>query len=101
MTTNIALTTDAWTSISHQSYISLTAHVIDSEFQIKSFLLSTEHMAVAHTGENLLSHMEKLLKEWGIENKRVFWVTDNASDIKKAVELGGYDWVGCMGHTVN
>ena len=98
---SIALTTDGWSSAAHQSYISLTAHIINSEFELKSFLLSTEHMTVSHTGENLLSHLENLLKEWGIVNKKIFWVTDNASDIKKAVNLGGYDWVGCMGHTVN
>ena len=69
---SIALTTDGWTSLAHQSYISLTAHIIDSEFQLKSFLLSTEHMTVAHTGENLLSHMENLLKEWGIHDKKYF-----------------------------
>ena len=98
---SIALTTDGWSSNAHESYISLTAHIIDSEFKLKSFLLSTEHMTATHTGVNLLSHMNKLLKEWGIENKKLFWITDNASNIKNAVKLGGYDWVGCMGHTVN
>ena len=68
---SISLTTDAWGSMAHHSYISLTAHFIDAEFKLNSFLLSTEKIIESHTGENLLAHMEMLIKEWGIDNKQV------------------------------
>ncbi|MCP4393475.1 MAG: hypothetical protein GY804_04305, partial [Alphaproteobacteria bacterium] len=49
----IALTTDAWKSISKQSYITVTAHMIDDESVLHNFILDTTEIKVKHTSENL------------------------------------------------
>ena len=39
--TNIGLTADAWTSINHTSYITITAHTIDEDCTLHHFVLDT------------------------------------------------------------
>ena len=98
----IALTTDTWSSLAKQNYISLTAHLITDEFELQSYLLETKHLPKSHKSENLIEKIQEMIEEWGIGNKHLIFVTDNASDIKKAVcELGGYEWLGCFAHTLN
>ena len=48
--TNIAVTTDAWTSMTQQSYITVTAHVIDeTKCELKFYILSTSEITKRHT----------------------------------------------------
>ena len=35
---NISLTTDAWTSITQASFKTVTAHIIDEDFHLKSYV---------------------------------------------------------------
>ena len=41
---NIGLTTDAWTSMVQQSYITVTAHIIDEDFKLVSYVLDTQEI---------------------------------------------------------
>lgn len=40
---NISFTTDMWTSVNNESYISLTAHFIDDNFSLKQALLNVKY----------------------------------------------------------
>ena len=40
-------------------------------------------------------------EEWGIANKQIVLVTDNASNMVVAVQVGGYLHVKCFAHTLN
>ncbi|MCP4392729.1 MAG: hypothetical protein GY804_00390, partial [Alphaproteobacteria bacterium] len=64
---HIALTTDAWKSISKQSYITVTSHMIDDEGILHNFLLDTTEIKVRHTSENLHNHIQTVLQNWGME----------------------------------
>ena len=99
---SVALTTDCWTSLAQHSYITMTCHVIDKEMNLQSFVLDTLAMDVSHTSENLLLEVRKILDNWEISDKNIVFVSDNASDIAKALsELGEFPWIGCMAHTIN
>lgn len=45
--------TDCWSSIAYNSYISLTAHIIDNQWSPKSFTLATQEIEKRHTAVNL------------------------------------------------
>ena len=47
---SLALTTDIWTSMSNDAYITVTAHWISSEWEIKCFVLATKEFPGSHTG---------------------------------------------------
>ena len=69
-----ALTTDGWSSLADDRYISLTCHFIDDSYIFQSLLLQTKHMPGSHTGENLLSELENLIKFWNLSaNMKPFY----------------------------
>lgn len=54
---SVVCTTDGWSSIAQNSYISLTAHIIDNQWSPKSFTLATQEMTERHTAVNLAKNL--------------------------------------------
>jgi hypothetical protein len=102
----VALTTDAWTSRSTEGYMAVTVHFIH-EFKMHSRVISTKKIEERHPAETLKRLLLEVAEEWKIKEKVVAVVTDNASNIKKAVndaakELkSGWRHVSCFAHTLN
>ena len=57
----ISLTTNMWTSIATESYITVTAHYIDYSWVQQVFVLETLHFPERHTGINFA---QKLKEVW-------------------------------------
>ena len=66
---NIGLTADAWSSLNHKSYITITAHFIDDAGDIKRCVLDTGEIVVRHTSENLLMHIVKVLDKYNLKER--------------------------------
>lgn len=98
---SIAITTDGWTSLNNASFYAITGHFIDHNCILHSRLLSTFKFSGAHTSENIVEQLKSALSEWEIENKIVGCVTDNASNMVKAVNLGNWSHVPCFAHSLN
>ena len=64
---HIAFTTDAWRSFHKDSYITITAHVLDDDLTLHSFVLDTSEISERHTSDNLFKHIDKVLKGWDIQ----------------------------------
>ena len=47
-----------WTSLSNQSYVSVTAHFIDDNFQLVSTLLDVKKFKAEHTGSNIAAELK-------------------------------------------
>ena len=56
---HIALMTDIWTSVAAQSYITVTAHFISSNWELKTCLLQTTNFPENHIADSIC---EKLYK---------------------------------------
>ena len=82
---NISFTTDAWRSINKDSYITITAHVLDDNLELHSFVLDTSEIKVRHTSENLFHHIKDVLQEWGLnshtDSVTLNYNSTNANDI--------------------
>ena len=50
---SVGYTTDIWSSIATESYITLTAHFITPDFEQKSYILATRKMPERHTGVHI------------------------------------------------
>nr|XP_015839926.1 PREDICTED: zinc finger BED domain-containing protein 4-like [Tribolium castaneum]XP_015839927.1 PREDICTED: zinc finger BED domain-containing protein 4-like [Tribolium castaneum] len=99
---SVCLTTDCWTSINNESFIAITAHFITGAFLFKSMLLKCGSFSKSHTSANLADSLRETAKEWDIENKIILTVSDNASNIKKAIsEDLGWKHFGCFAHLTN
>ncbi len=50
---SIAITTDGWTFRCTQGYITITAHIINSDWEMVNFVLQTRPLFESHTGANI------------------------------------------------
>lgn len=97
----VSITTDSWTSIKNENYIAVTAHFIDEECDLKSYLLSCFKYSESHTSINLKNELLRVIKEWGLENRITACTTDNAPNITNAIHLCNWRHVGCFAHSLN
>jgi len=82
---SVSCTSDCWSSISLQSYITVTAHFIDDQWCPKSYTLTTHQLEDRHTALNLTNQLETTFSKWEIEEKVMAVVTDNAKNVLNAV----------------
>jgi len=82
---SVCLTTDCWTSIFNESYIAVTANFLNKEFILKSVLLECTEITERHTSENLSNAIKGIITGWQLDGKVVLVVSDNASNIKNAI----------------
>ena len=74
----ISLTCDLWTNCNTEGFICLTAHYVDSKWNLQSKIINFQHMPPPHTGFELCKKVFAFLNDWGIE-KKIFSITlDNA-----------------------
>ncbi|XP_018377324.1 PREDICTED: zinc finger BED domain-containing protein 1-like, partial [Trachymyrmex cornetzi] len=99
---SFCLTTDCWTSRNTESYIAVTVHFINDNFELISVLLECSTMSTNHTSKNLAHEIRRIVHEWGIEKKILLAVSDSANNIKSAIskELG-WKHFSCFAHTLN
>ncbi|XP_050521556.1 E3 SUMO-protein ligase ZBED1-like [Daktulosphaira vitifoliae] len=83
----VVCTTDGWSSMAQNSYISLTAHIIDNQWLSKSFTLATKEMTERYTAVNLAEKLICIFDDWEINGKVTTVITDNAKNIVNAVQL--------------
>ena len=67
----ICLTSNLWTSINTEGFISLTAYFVDLNWKLNSKLLNFCHMPPPHTGFELSKKINDFLQDCGL-GKRCF-----------------------------
>ena len=97
----VSITTDGWTALTTESYVTITCHYIDLRFEMQSAVLQTRAMAERHTAENLAEGLRSATESWGISNKVTACVHDNASNVTLA-NTRYLDWESspCYAHTL-
>ena len=81
--------------------MTITAHCLTSNWELKSHILQTRELTEAHTGFNIADVLKECASEWKIENKVVGIATDNASNALAAVSICGWRHVPCLAHTLS
>lgn len=98
---SLALTTDCWSDSHAQSFITLTAHLITNNWQMKTYNLDTAPFYERHTSENLLAYLKRQADLWRIDEKIKLVLSDNASNIVSALKSSGWKYMGCNAHKIN
>ena len=98
---HVALTSDLWTSRTTESYLTITCHFVTSTWELKSLVLETFGFKKDHTTENIAVSFQKMAQEWGISQKVVVMVPDNAANVVANVRHTGWTHVPCFVHTLN
>ena len=99
--------TDAWTSPNQRALVAWVVH-LEHDGHPLSFLLDVVEVPESHTGDTLAKAFQAMLVEYGIENKILAMVADNASandtqtsilaDLENAFEEESR--VRCFNHTI-
>ncbi|KAJ4969743.1 hypothetical protein NE237_002842 [Protea cynaroides] len=111
----MSLTIEVWSSISIDSYICLTCHYIDMDWELHKKLLRFCIMPPPHTGVQIYEIASKMLLDWGIEKKLFSITLDNAGEnfcfidylkqnllLKNALVCGGEFFHNqCCAHILN
>ena len=75
----ICLTTDMW-SKANISYMGITAHFIDNDWNLNKKIISFKMLELPHDGNTIGDALVNELREWGIE-KKIFSISlDNATN---------------------
>lgn len=82
------MTTDGWTSLNNESFVAVTVHFIDSsnETKLSSVLLGCTNFRERYIAENLAIFLRNTVDEWNLNNKIAGVISDNASNIKSALQ---------------
>lgn len=76
--------------------MTITAHHITNEWQLLAHVSQTRAMHESHTGASVAELMKTATEERGIANKQIVLVTDDASNMVVAAQVGGYLHVKCF-----
>lgn len=94
----VSLTTDIWTSEANDSFLSLTLHYLNSDFQPKMVVLDCLPFNEEHTAENILSLIDAKLHPYQLSEKIHCFVRDNAANMVGAFNLSSWTHTGCFLH---
>ena len=111
----ICFTSDLWTSIVIDGYLSLTAYFIDKDWHLQKRILNFSAIPPPRTGVNLCDKIYSLFLDWGIEKKFFTMSVDNASSNACFINLlisqlnvrnlliskGNYVHIRCCAHILN
>lgn len=76
----VSLTCDMWTStLNNNSFLGLTIHYINKEWQLKHFLLDIISFNERHTANNITDAILSVLTEFSLKEKMLAITTDNAT----------------------
>ncbi|KAM8732866.1 E3 SUMO-protein ligase ZBED1-like [Acanthopagrus schlegelii] len=81
--------------------MSVTAHFIDEEWNLVSYVLQTTEVETDHRSASLAEMLTNAIDEWELMGKDPAIVTDNAANMVRAVEIMGLTHVGCFAHIIN
>lgn len=93
--TAVALTGDYWTSLSHQSYLEVTAHYFDKHWELRSHAL-----AVITEDRHFAEHFMLVAKQWNIERKVSTLGTDRARNMIAANTQLPFEHLSCAAHSL-
>lgn len=98
----ISLTTDGWTSVAGDPYLSLTAHYVDVGWNLQTVCLHTMYAPGSHTGDYIAQFVRNGLLFYGLNLSSVAAVTtDNAANMVSAGNKLPCVRLGCFGHILH
>ena len=103
--THVALSTDIWTSIATQAYITVTIHYVSPNWELNTFLLQTIEFPENHNADNISEKIKEILANFSLDcHKVVATVHDQGSNMEAFSRLmkEQYRWesTNCAAHRI-
>ncbi|XP_049290608.1 zinc finger BED domain-containing protein 4-like [Anopheles funestus] len=100
-TKSVALTMEGWTSSYNASYLTVTAHYINDDFELCSNLLECSEFSNHCAGHNIADWLKKVMAKFKIDHKIQAIVTNYAVNMKAAMDEINVPHLPCFAHTLN
>lgn len=94
----VAITGDHWTSAGNHSYLGVTGHFIDGEWNLISFALTVMKTETRHFADKCAEQFLKVANDWGLEMKISTIGTDSAANMLAAMRALPYEHIACNAH---
>lgn len=79
---SVSFTTDIWTSQQMEAYMTVTVHLINSDWELKNFVLETKSMQESHIASNTAERLGEVADAYVVSaEKRVAVVHDNMANM--------------------
>ncbi|XP_022822782.1 zinc finger BED domain-containing protein 4 isoform X1 [Spodoptera litura] len=98
---SVCLTSELWTSTSNDTFMCISGHYINKDFQFKSIVLKCWHLSSTYSSIDLATIFRFTCLDWGIFDKINMCVTDNNRDVMEAVTSLGWDHCSCIAQKLN
>ncbi len=82
----VSLTLDIWTDRRNHAFMAVTGHTF-SKCKPMTFLIAFKSFRGTHSGERIAEQLDRILTENDLGKKVKFVVSDNASNMKKAINV--------------
>ncbi|KAJ6648111.1 Transposable element Hobo transposase [Pseudolycoriella hygida] len=98
----VAVTFDGWSDkYRRRNYVTLTLHYVNKFYELINLTLSTSHFPDRHQAKVILPFIESLLDTFRLSQKKIYMVTDAASNMKATCNLGSYENISRVGHALH
>ncbi|XP_051529623.1 E3 SUMO-protein ligase ZBED1-like isoform X2 [Myxocyprinus asiaticus] len=98
---NLVLSTELWSSNESLFYLTVSCHLIDEKWELKSYVLDTAHLLVEHTADKAVQQLLRIANEWNITEKTQVVVT-NVDGMKKVHKnVCRWIYIPCFAHTLD
>jgi len=108
----ISIASDVWTACNQTAFLGVTAHWINSNWEMKLILLDIQQLSDVHTGEVIANAIVNILREFNIGSRLLALTTDNGSNMvsmgrklgemcAQEFENDGVTHVRCVAHVLN
>ncbi|XP_072246410.1 E3 SUMO-protein ligase ZBED1-like [Leuresthes tenuis] len=94
----VAITGDHWSSAGNHSYLGVTGHFIDGEWNLNSFALTVMKTETRHFADKCAEQFLNVANDWGIGNKISTIDTDSAANMLAAMRALPYEHIACNAH---
>ena len=99
--TKVTLTTDIWTSLTNEAYLSVTTSYVDPQWRMRTPVLATVIMDELHTADYISQCLVKTTDEWTITDQVMAVVHDGASNMREAGQRNNWKDIGCAAHKLH
>src|SRR5437773_370034 len=83
----IHISYDLWTSPNQRAMIAIVAHWTTEDYEVKSALLAIREVHGEHTGLNIADVLYSAMKEYNIDTRFGFYISDNATNNDKSLRF--------------
>lgn len=98
----ISVSTECWVSVYMETFMAVTVHFLNENFDLFSLHLDSLILPLEHTSVTLANELNRVLTEWNLKDKLLMVVSDYATNIKTALENElGWKHFTCFVDTIN